>query len=166
MKKPSFCAVNLLLVAGLFLQTACNNATSTAVTAADSTDSIKKETTPPAVDTSLAGRWVLQPQLASDTATGKIPEISFMPGESRFTGNNGCNSMSGRYSRHADTLVFDERILSTKMACMGYNEKPFMDNLIRTNRFKVENGILTLFNNQTVLSSWARFVTKPVNEKI
>lgn len=151
----------------LFSMVACSNGGSTTTTS-DTTDSIKKETAPasPAPDTSLAGRWVLQPALASDTAAGKTPEISFLTEEARFTGNNGCNNMSGRYSRHADTLVFDERILSTKMACLGYNEKPFMDNLIRTNRFKVQNGVLTLLNNETVLSTWTRYTEKPGVEKI
>lgn len=164
MEKRSLSFFSLLLMTGLFLQAACNNATSTAVVT-DSTDSIKKEITP-VMDTSLAGRWLLQPKLASDTASGKLPEITFLPEEARFTGNNGCNSMSGRFVRHADTLVFDERVLSTKMACMGYNEKPFMDNLLRTNRFKVENGVLTLLNNETILSTWVRFIKKPADEKV
>lgn len=159
-------AAFLVFAGGLFTQTACNNATPGG--SSDSTNSIRKETAAAApTDTAtLAGRWVLEPQLASDTASGRIPEIIFNTADSSFAGNNGCNRMSGRYSLRADTLVFDERIITTKMACMGYNEKPFMDNLIRTNRYKIENGKLMFLNNETVISTWVRYTEKEADRKV
>lgn len=167
MKKYILVGAAYLAFAGsLFTQTACNNATSGG--SSDSTTSIRKETTAvsPKDTATLAGKWVLEPQLASDTASGRIPEIIFNTFDSSFTGNNGCNRMSGRYSLHADTLVFDERIITTRMACLGYNEKPFMDNLVRTNRYKIQNGKLIFLNNETVLSTWVRYTEKETDRKV
>ena len=167
MKKYIFPGLVIMsLAAGLFLQTACNNATPGG--SSDSTSSIRKETAAvKATDTTtLAGKWILEPQLASDTASGRLPEITFNTGDGSFSGNNGCNRMSGHYSLRTDTLVFDERIITTRMACMGYNEKPFMDNLVRTNRFKIQNGKLTLYNNETILSTWVRYVEIDKDKKV
>ncbi|BAV09751.1 hypothetical protein FLA_5804 [Filimonas lacunae] len=105
---------------------------------------------------SLEGKWYLQPELASDTSTGRIPEITFHASDGRFTGSTGCNRMSGTFIRKDDTLQFDSRIVSTRMACIGYNEKPFIDNLLRTNHFVIKGGILMLMYNETVLSKWVR----------
>src|SRR5712691_10819347 len=73
----------------------------------------------------LAGNWQLQPVLASDTASGKIPTLNFDLVHHKFTGNTGCNSMSGSFILKEDALSFSEQIISTKMACEGYNEKAF-----------------------------------------
>ena len=118
-------------------------------TIADSTkDAAKNET--------LAGKWYLQPALPSDTASGKIPTLDFDLKTRKFNGNTGCNGMSGSFSLNGDALSFSENIISTKMACTGYNEKAFFDNLLKTNRYQIKNGALQLLFNTTVLSNWAR----------
>ncbi len=43
----------------------------------------------------------------------------------RFTGNTGCNSMSGNFVKKEDGLLFNEDIITTKKACEDYNEKTF-----------------------------------------
>lgn len=117
---------------------------------------VKTDSAVTIIDTSLEGLWRLQPQLPSDTAAGRIPEIIFSATENRFSGNTGCNRMTGIFMRKADSLRFDERIVTTRMACMGYNEKIFLDNLLRTNRFVIKGGVLMLMENETVLSKWVR----------
>ena len=37
-------------------------------------------------DTTLAGKWVLQPVLPSDTAAGRVPVLNFNLKTKRFTG--------------------------------------------------------------------------------
>lgn len=115
-------------------------------------------------DTTLAGTWVLQPVLPSDTATGKIPTLTFNLATRKFTGNTGCNSMSGHFFLSGDSLTFDENMITTKKACSGYNEKAFIGNLIKTNRFKIEDGVLQLMNDQTILSKWKRKVDATMNK--
>lgn len=109
-------------------------------------------------DSTLSGEWKLMPVLESDTAAGKLPWINFDLNSGKFTGNTGCNSMSGSFIRQENSLTFNEQIITTKMACEGYNEKAFLESLLRTNAYKIEDGILMLMENQTVLSKWARNV--------
>ena len=116
--------------------------------------------------TKLDGLWFLQPVLASDTATGKIPRLEFNLATKRFTGNTGCNNMSGTFDFTDSTLQFNQRIITTKMACVGYNEKAFLESLLKTNSYRLENGTLILLFNKTELSYWTRKVApKPVINK-
>lgn len=107
-------------------------------------------------DTSLNGEWFLQPVLASDTAAGKLPSIKFNEAKGTFTGHTGCNRMSGNFRRTDTSLMFDERITLTKMACPGYNEAAFLKTLLNTNRYKREDSVLVLMFDRTVLSRWTR----------
>ncbi|WP_153798206.1 META domain-containing protein [Foetidibacter luteolus] len=109
----------------------------------------------------LDGRWVLQPVLASDTAAGHNPEIIFDLSKSSFAGNTGCNRMSGTFVQKADSLKFNEQVITTRMACQGYNEKAFLDNLFIVNRYRIENGVLMFMNNETVVSKWVRNLKTP-----
>lgn len=107
-------------------------------------------------DTTIAGHWVLQPVLSSDTAAGKIPTLNFNLATKKFTGNTGCNDMSGNFLVSGDSLSFNEQIVTTRKACEGYNEKAFIDNLTKTNHYKIEDGVLQLMHDQTILSKWTR----------
>jgi len=74
--------------------------------------------------------------------------------------------MSGTFNYTDTTLSFNKDIVSTKMACVGYNEKAFLENLLRTNTYKLENGILILMFEETELSRWTRKVMpKPVTNR-
>lgn len=111
-------------------------------------DKIKNET--------LAGKWKLQPVLSSDTAAGKTPTLNFDLATNKVSGNTGCNSFSGTFIVKDEALSFEKDMISTKMACPGYNEKIFLENLLRTNRYEIKNGVLQLMFNTTVLSNWVR----------
>jgi len=135
-------SVTVLLVA--MLSTACPQ------TGTHSTQS------PRQLDTILNGQWFLQPVLASDTAAGKFPSITFNVAKGTFTGNTGCNEMSGTFKRTDTSLVINEQIALTKMVCPGFNEAAFLKTLRNTNRFKQEDGMLVLMFDQTILSRWTR----------
>jgi len=113
----------------------------------------------------IAGNWYLIPVLPSDTAAGKIPTLNFDLAAGRFSGNDGCNSMSGSFFIKEDAMRFGENMISTKMACPGYNEKPFVDNLLKANRFMIKDGVLQLMYNTTILSKWTRFVDTSASKK-
>jgi heat shock protein HslJ len=104
----------------------------------------------------LNGTWFLQPVLPSDTATGKIPTLIFNVNKSRFTGHTGCNSISGRFEISGKILRFDSNLITTRMACPGYNEGAFIKSLLHTNGFKFDNGVLILLFDATELSRWTR----------
>jgi heat shock protein HslJ len=117
-------------------------------------------------DTTIEGKWKLMPVLASDTSAGKIPEINFDLKTNKFFGNTGCNAMSGNFVINKDALTFNENIITTKMACSGYNEKAFLQSLIRTNRYQIKNGVLQLMYNTTVLSKWVRHTDNTPTKQI
>lgn len=104
----------------------------------------------------IEGNWFLIPVLPSDTAAGKIPQINFDLKTKKFSGNTGCNAMSGSFEIKQDALQFNENIVSTKMACQGYNEQQFFDNLVKANRYMIKDGVLQLMYNTTILSKWSR----------
>ena len=47
--------------------------------------------------TTIGGSWYLVPVLSSDTAAGKLPTLNFELATGRFSGNTGCNEMSGSF---------------------------------------------------------------------
>ena len=160
----------LFLLGCITVVLACNNAVP-ASRAAEKKDTAvaagatrAKDTTFAADSTTLNGSWLLQPQLASDTAAGKIPRINFDVATARFTGNTGCNSMNGRFEKNGNSLVISRQVITTKMACMGYNEKAFLDNLFRVNRYEIKDGVLLLKEDETVLFRWVRKLAAPVNK--
>jgi heat shock protein HslJ len=107
-------------------------------------------------DTSLNGEWFLVPVLPSDTAAGKFPSINFNVAKSTFTGHTGCNRMSGTFKRTDTSLIINERIIRTEMACPGYNEEAFIKTLLNTNRYQRKDSVLVLMFDQTELSRWTR----------
>ncbi|CAN5549180.1 hypothetical protein BH10BAC2_BH10BAC2_39620 [soil metagenome] len=128
-------------------------------------DNVQKDTLPATHDNSLddttntvslEGAWQLQPVLPSDTAAGKIPIFVFDLISKKFQGNTGCNNMSGSFYLENDSLSFGEQILTTKMACPGYNEEGFIQSLTKTNRYTIEKGVLQLMQEQNILSRWTR----------
>jgi len=109
--------------------------------------------------TTLGGQWYLQPVMPSDTAAGKVPVIRFELEKSHFSGNTGCNNMSGTfwYSDSDSSLVFSDKLATTKMACPGFNEGAFIKSLLHTVRYRLKKGTLTLLaDDRTELSQWAR----------
>jgi len=150
-----------LMMVYLFLS--CNGqAKNKEVTRADSTPIAKQNEIPaPIPDTlTLNGEWFLQPVLPSDTAAGRIPTLLINLKKSTFSGNTGCNRMSGSFVVTDTSLQFNEKIMLTKMACPGYNEKEFIESILRTTRYKFDNGVLILMQDMTELSKWSRKIEK------
>lgn len=108
----------------------------------------------------LSGDWYLQPVLPSDTATGRIPMLSFNLSTRNFKGFTGCNQMSGSFRVTGDAISFDKDITLTRMACEGFNEKEFLTNLFRVDHYQFRDGMLILLINKTPISKWMRKDTK------
>lgn len=129
-------------------------------------DTIKAASSVPATPdtTSLGGPWFLQPVLASDTAAGKRPMLLLDLAKSHFSGNTGCNTMRGTFyfSKKDSSLSFSDKIITTKMACPGYNEPAFMKSLRSTTHYRLRNGTLTLLSDDNIeLSRWMRKPSVP-----
>ena len=111
-------------------------------------------------ETKLSGEWWLLPVLPSDTVTGHIPNISFDLSKRKFKGFTGCNGMSGSFMVKGDALSFDKDIISTKIACEGFNEKDFIANLLRVDHYKIKDGILVLLIDKAPVAKWVRKTNK------
>ncbi len=127
---------------------------STVSAQADSTQTpAPKKTT---ANIKLNGKWWLIPASDSDTATGRIPDISFDVKASKFSGNTGCNRMSGTYVATDSVLQFSDKMITTRMYCAGYNESPFLQNLLRVESYKFRKGMLVLLVGEIEVSRWTR----------
>lgn len=147
------------LIAGLI---ACNGTGSTTNTAPTDDTAANADTMQAARDTiTLAGPWYLVPVLPGDTGAGRTPQLIINLTDKTFAGNTGCNNMSGSFELTDSTLVFNERIMMTKMACMGYNEQVFVENLLRTESYRFDQGLLILKVGEQELSRWSRTPIKP-----
>jgi heat shock protein HslJ len=127
-------------------------------------DTVAKAIVPQAPDTTtLAGSWFLQPVLPSDTGAGKTPSLQLDVVKSRFSGNTGCNTMRGQFwfSKSDSSLSFSDKIITTKMACQGYNEAAFIKSLQHANHYRLRNGVLSLQADNTELSRWMRKPSVP-----
>jgi heat shock protein HslJ len=109
--------------------------------------------------TTLGGGWYLQPVLPADTASGKTPALQLDLAKSRFTGNTGCNTMRGQlwFSKTDSSLSFSDKVVMTRMACVGYNEAAFLKSLKNVTHYRLSNGMLILLSDEkTELSHWMR----------
>ena len=153
-------------VIAFFFFAACQSPTEAPVlhpleTAAKKTDSGQppKRMEAPPDTTTLGGTWYLQAVLPSDTATGRTPVLVMDMPKSHFTGNTGCNSMSGTFyfSDTDSSLSFSAKIVKTRMSCAGYNEAGFLKSLQSAARYRLHHGTLTLLGDDNAeLSQWAR----------
>lgn len=108
----------------------------------------------------LNGTWLLTKMPGNDNDWSRVPELNLDLQEGTFTGNTGCNSMSGRFRVSNEEVSFDDEIVMTKMACQGrYNEQAFLSNLLRINNFIITDSALQLRQLDTVKLVFRR---KPV----
>jgi heat shock protein HslJ len=153
---------NRLLIAGcICFLAACQDPASNNPTPATDTSMTAKAAMvhEPPDTTTLGGVWVLQPVLPSDTATGRVPFLHFDLAKSRFYGNSGCNNINGPFwfSDKDSSLSFSEKIISTRMACPGYNEQSFVKSLLHTSHYRLKRGLLIfLSDDNSELSRWVR----------
>lgn len=107
-------------------------------------------------DSSLNGQWYLQPILPSDTASGQIPTLRFNLKNKTFSGNTGCNTISGSFALTDSSLQFNDNVKLSKKICTGYNEAAFLKNLFMANRYSIGDSVMTLWFDRTQLSRWTR----------
>lgn len=77
--------------------------------------------------------------------------IHFEVLEKRFTGNGGCNQVSGNYSLDKKNIRFGE-VISTKMSCEDIAfENSFLSTLNSVDRYEVRGNDLLLKRKKNVL---------------
>ena len=77
--------------------------------------------------------------------------INFEPREKRFSGNGGCNQISGNYSLDKKNIHFTE-VISTKMSCEDIAfENTFLSTLNNVDRYEVKGDNLLLKRKREVV---------------
>jgi heat shock protein HslJ len=103
----------------------------------------------------LNGSWRLQMLFASDNNWTNAPQINLNVKEKIFSGNGGCNSLSGKFIISDNYFAFDKNIISTKMACADAKanqyEKSFLSVLLKINRYTLNKNELEFGQGEIVL---------------
>ncbi len=104
----------------------------------------------------LSGTWQLEMVFASDNHWPKAPFLNFDVKNKTYSGNSGCNSISGKFIINESYLAFDKNIISTKMSCQGNYEKTFLSALLKINRFTIIKDEMELGQGEIVLIRFKR----------
>jgi len=88
----------------------------------------------------------------------RLPEMRIMADQGIFTGNTGCNSMSGSFSFSGNDIKVDNKLRTSKMACNDYDENLFISNLLKAESYTINNGVLELKNGGTTVLTFRRKV--------
>jgi heat shock protein HslJ len=100
-------------------------------------------------------RWVLidlKGVPVQQSGSNRDAFIEFSPSERRFTGNGGCNRLSGNYSIEKKGMVRFGEVISTKMSCADIAfETTFLQTLNDIDRYTIEDNSLFLKDGNKVL---------------
>jgi heat shock protein HslJ len=99
-------------------------------------------------------RWVLvelKGVPVQQSETRRDAYLNFEVGEKRFTGNGGCNQISGNYSLDKNNIHFSE-VISTKMSCNDIDfENVFISTLSNIDRYEIRGNDLLLKRKRDVM---------------
>lgn len=96
--------------------------------------------------------------ISVDSMLGKEPYLVFKGGENHFSGNGGCNNISGQYKlTNPDSISFSKTI-STMMACPGLQqESSFLKTLNKARTYTVSGDKLILRDaNKKTIATFKR----------
>lgn len=74
----------------------------------------------------------------------QIPEITFDTKSKKFSGQAGCNNISGAYSQEGENLSFRQPMIMTRMSCNSSGEKIFIDYINSVQKFRINGNSLEL----------------------
>lgn len=101
-------------------------------------------------ESKLNGTWELNyvtgPRITFDGLyPNKKPTITFDTKENRVSGNNSCNSFTGKLNVDGNSINFRDGLATTKMMCQGnQGEQVFMDALQKITSYDVTDDGKTL----------------------
>jgi len=90
--------------------------------------------------------------------------ITFNVSEGKVSGNDGCNSFSGNMSVNNSDISFSN-FISTKIACPDRTDIIFYENLTKVNKYKISNGSLKLYKDNTMLLEFRQIMEDLLPEK-
>jgi heat shock protein HslJ len=115
-----------------------------------SCNSVQNKTTTTNSAEQLNGTWELNyisgPRIAFEGLyPNKKPTITFDTKENRVSGNNSCNSFTGKLNIDGHKISFKDGLASTRMMCMdNQGEQVFMDTMLKITSYDVTDNGKTL----------------------
>lgn len=86
------------------------------------------------------------------SGTRKDAFITFTPADKRFSGNGGCNRISGNYTLEKKNELRFGQVISTKMSCDDIAfETAFLSTLDKVNRFETNGNTMLLKDGNDVI---------------
>jgi len=86
----------------------------------------------------------------------RTPTLSINATRSVFTGNTGCNSMSGTFNFSEKDIQFGRNIVTSKMACNEYDESVFLSALKKADNYAINGDMLEIRQGTTKLLSFRK----------
>lgn len=110
--------------------------------------------------TKLAGSWDLTLFSGSSKSFAELfgerhPQLQF-DSNNRLSGTTGCNRISGTYQSSNDELLIGKDLITTKMACPGYDETIFIESLTSINHYRLNGNELQLYNGSALIMSFTK----------
>lgn len=108
----------------------------------------------------LNGYWLLtvfprENKPMAELFTMRTPDLQLDVPKRRVSGTSGCNRISGPFTIDGEEFRFGG-LATTKMGCPGYDETIYLDALGRTNRFRMNNDQLSLYQDSTLLMTFTK----------
>lgn len=108
------------------------------------------------IEDQLNGSWIVQNMWGIDSSKIKGAFITLDYATKSFSGSTGCNDISGNFSYTPDLSFFNKNISLTKNKCLSYNDKLFINLLLKINRFNIDSNTLELSRDDLVLISLSK----------
>lgn len=86
----------------------------------------------------------------------RTPTVTLNATNLIFTGNTGCNSMSGSFNFNNQNIQFGRNIVTSKMSCNEYNEGNFLSALKKADSYTLNGNTLELRQGTTKLLSFRK----------
>ena len=86
----------------------------------------------------------------------RIPTVTINATRQIFTGNTGCNSMSGSLNFSEKDIRFSRNIVTSKMSCNEYDETNFLTALKKADNYTVNGNTLELRQGTTKLLTFRK----------
>ncbi len=86
----------------------------------------------------------------------RTPTLVLSAGKMVFSGNTGCNSMSGIFHFNNTSIQFDRNIITSKMSCNEYDETAFLSALKKADSYMLNGNMLELKQGSTTLLTFKR----------
>lgn len=104
----------------------------------------------------LAGSWELEMLFASDNKWERIPYLTIDPEQNIFSGNTGCNTITGKFTISGSFIAFNKNFITTKMECTGSTDKQFISVLSKFNKYAATNRELELSQGEITLMKFKK----------